>query len=123
MSQGVACQTLAICWMQELRGKLANCQNQQAEMLRRAQDICLSAEDRAEKAEARLEKVQAQAARLEAELRESRAEAKRLINELKVLLLMLHALLLAELWTVTRSVALELASSSFKPVQSCIDSA
>lgn len=53
-------------------------------MLRRAQDICLSAEERAEKAEARLEKIQAQAARLEIELKESRAEAKRLANELKV---------------------------------------
>ncbi|KAK9867121.1 hypothetical protein WJX84_009347 [Apatococcus fuscideae] len=69
--------------LQELRGKLTNCQNQQAEMLRRAQDICLSAEDRAEKAEAKLEKVQAQAARIELELKESRAEAKRLTNELK----------------------------------------
>lgn len=70
--------------MQEVRGKLTSSQNQQAEMLRRAQDICMSAEDRAEKAEARLEKVQAQINRLESELKDSRAEAKRLANELKV---------------------------------------
>ncbi len=70
--------------MQEVRSKLANCQNQQAEMLRRAQDICLSAEDRAEKADTRLEKIQAQVNRLETELRDSRAEAKRLTTDLRV---------------------------------------
>lgn len=70
--------------LQELKARVSASQAQHAEMLRRAQDICIEAEDRAAALEKRAAKAEARVAKAEAEYREAAAEAKRLAADLKV---------------------------------------
>ena len=70
--------------LQEMRGKLETSQAQHAEMLRRAQDICIEAEDKADSMEKRADKAEHRAAKAEADLSEAKSDVKRLSNDLKV---------------------------------------
>ena len=73
-----------VCCLQELRSKVEASQSQHAEMLRRAQDICIEAEDRAVSLEKRADKAELRASRAEAELSEAKSEAKHMTSDLKV---------------------------------------
>ena len=59
-------------------------QSQHAEMLRRAQDICIESEERSASLQKMLDKADARAAKAEADLKEAGSEARRLASDLKV---------------------------------------
>ena len=59
-------------------------QLQHAEMLRRAQDICIESEERSTSLQKKLDKADARAAKAEADLKEAGSEARRLASDLKV---------------------------------------
>eukprot|EP00873_Tetraselmis_striata_P035267 jgi/Tetstr1/455531/TSEL_042354.t1 len=67
----------------ELRGKVSQAAQQQSEMLRRAQDICLEAEERADTAEQKTNKAEARVTKIEGEMRELRARIRELEKENK----------------------------------------
>lgn len=70
--------------VQDLKSRVAASQTQHAEMLRRAQDICIEAEDRAAALEKKADKAEARAAKAEADLKDSATDIRRLASELKV---------------------------------------
>lgn len=84
-AEQVKCAADCNCYiMQELRSKVEASQVQHAEMLRRAQDICIEAEDRATAMEKKADKAETRAAKAEAELKEALAEAKHVRLDCKV---------------------------------------
>ncbi|PSC74921.1 zinc ion binding [Micractinium conductrix] len=68
---------------QEMRGRFAEAQQRQSEMLRLAQDGRLDAESRCEAAERKLHLAEARCGRLEGEVRDAKADAKRAHQEAK----------------------------------------
>ena len=72
------------CCIQDMRARVEASQSQHAEMLRRAQDICIEAEDRTASMEKKADKAEARANKAEAELNDAKSEGRRLTNDLKV---------------------------------------
>lgn len=76
--------------VQEMKQRVEASKAQHAEMLQRAQDICIEADEKAASMEKRATKAEARAVKAEAELSDTKSEGRRMASDLKVVFHLLY---------------------------------